>query len=196
VIKYKINLPSYINITEILKRFSMTTAEAKTSLISAEVCAEIDRWLTKYPADRKRSAVLIALRLVQEQNGGWLTTELMDAVAEYLQLAKIAVYEVASFYSMYEHKPVGKYKIAVCNSLPCMLRGSENIIHHLEKRLCIKEGETTPDGRYTLKEAECLAACVNAPMLQINFRDIHEDLTVEKVDAMLADIDSKEASRG
>lgn len=162
------------------------------SLISQPVRAEIDRWLTKYPPDRKRSAVLIALRLVQEQNGGWLSVELMDAVADYLDLAKIAVYEVVSFYSMYETKPVGKHKIAVCNSISCMLNGSEQILHHLENSLNIKVGETTTDGLFTLKEVECLAACVGAPMLQLDDRAYHEHLTKEKLDQLLDEIRQKE----
>lgn len=162
------------------------------SLISASAREEIDRWLTKYPPDRKRSAVLISLRLVQQQNGGWLTVPLMDAVAEYLDLPKIAVYEVASFYSMFETKPVGKHKIAVCNSISCMLNGSEKIIEHIEQRLDIKVGETTADKLFTLKEAECLAACVCAPVLQLDDRQYYENLTLKQVDQLLEEIVAKE----
>lgn len=165
-------------------------------LISAEVRNKIDKWLEKYPPDQKRSGVLYALREVQEQNGGWLTIELMDAVADYLGLPKIAVYEVVSFYAMYEQEPIGRYKIGVCNSISCMLCGSEKIIEHLEKRLSIKVGETTADGLFTLKEAECLAACAGGPMLQINDRDYHEFLTVEKVDKIIDALARKEVKHG
>ncbi len=164
------------------------------TLILEPVRKQIDEWLKKYPPEHKRSAVLMALRLVQEQNGGWLTEELMNAVADYLQLPNIAVYEVATFYSMYDLQPVGRHKIKVCTTLPCMLCGSENIIEHLEKRLGIKMGETTADGRYTLYPVECLAACIKAPVMQIDDREYHEQLTPEKVDEILDAIDRKEMS--
>ncbi len=157
-------------------------------LLSAESRADIERWITKYPADRKSSAVMAALRIAQEQNGGWLTTELMDAVAEYLEMEPMAVYEVATFYSMYELKPVGKHKICICTNISCMLCGSDGVVDHLEKRLGIKLGETTEDGRFTLKEVECLGACVNAPMFSIG-RDYYEKLTPEKIDAILDKLD-------
>ena len=157
---------------------------------------EIDRWLLKYPADQKRSALLIALRLVQEDNGGWLSTELMDAVAEYLELPKAAVYEVATFYKMYDLKPVGRHKIAVCHSISCLLNGSEKILAHLEHRLGIKPGETTADGLFTLKAVECLAACVCAPAMQIDDRCYHENLTPEKVDAILDTMKKAESEDG
>jgi NADH-quinone oxidoreductase subunit E len=155
-------------------------------LISTAAKQEIDQWLTKYPPDQKRSALLIALRLVQEEHGGWLTTQHMDAVAEYLDLPKIAVYEVATFYKMYNLKPVGKNRIAVCNNISCMLNGSANIIEHLEDKLGIKAGETTEDGCFTLKETECLAACVHAPVLQVNDKDYYENLTLDKIDTLIA----------
>ena len=156
------------------------------NLISSVAQKEIDHWLTKYPADRHRSALLIALRLVQEENRGWLTTAHMDAVAEYLHLPTIAVYEVATFYKMYNLKPVGKHRIAVCNNISCMLNGSQEIIEHLEDRLGIKAGETTEDGCFTLKETECLAACVQAPVLQVYDKDYYENLTLDKIDALIA----------
>lgn len=170
--------------------------DSKIELISENSRREIDRWLKKYPADQKRSAVLTALKLVQEENGGWVTEELMDAVAEYLELPKIAVYEVATFYSMYDLHPVGQHKISVCNSISCMLRGSDKIIHHLEKRLNVKVGGTTTDGKYTLKEAECLAACGGAPVLQVDQKTYHENLTVEKVDEILNRLENEEISHG
>jgi len=159
-------------------------------MITPTTQAEIDRWLTKYPPDKKRSALLIALRLVQEDNGGWLSVDAMDAVADYLDLPKTAVYEVATFYKMYDLKPVGRHKIAVCNSISCMLNGSEKILAHLEDKLDIKPGETTADGCYTLKEVECLAACVHAPVLQVDDRTYHEKLTLEKIDALLDQLKS------
>jgi len=168
----------------------------KTTKISPTTQAEIDRWLTKYPPDRKRSALLIALRLVQEDNGGWLSTESMDAVAEYLELPKTAVYEVATFYKMYDLKPVGRHKIAVCNSISCLLNGSEKMLKRLEYKLGVKPGETTPDGFCTLKEVECLAACVHAPVLQIDDRAYHENLTLEKIDALLNELKQTEAKHG
>ena len=159
-------------------------AEGNIELLTAESRADIDRWVAKYPADRKESAVMAALRIAQDQNGGWLTTELMDAIATYLDMPPIAVYEVATFYSMYELDPVGKHKINICTNISCMLRGSDEVVAHLENRLGIKLGETSADGKFTLKEVECLGACVNAPMLQIG-REYHEHLTTEKLDAII-----------
>lgn len=159
-------------------------AQADIELLSAASRAEIDRWIVKYPPERRQSAVMAALRIAQEQNGGWLNQELMDAVATYLGMAPIAVYEVATFYSMYELEPVGRHKICVCTNISCMLRGSEEVVAHLENRLGIKLGETTADGRFTLKEVECLGACVNAPVLQIA-KQYHEQLTPEVLDSIL-----------
>lgn len=157
----------------------------KSDLLSAHARAEIDHWLTRYPADRKQSAVLAALREVQHENGGYLTTELMDAVADYLDLPPIAVYEVASFYSMFELKPVGRHCIAVCTNISCMLRGSDTVLSYIERKLGIKLGESTPDGKFYLKkEEECLAACCGAPMMQVD-HVYHENLTPEKVDRIL-----------
>jgi NADH-quinone oxidoreductase subunit E len=152
-------------------------------LLSSEVRAAIDQWVAKYPPERKQSAVMAALRIVQEKHG-WLTTELMDAVADYLEMPPIAVYEVATFYSMYDLKPVGKHKVCVCTNISCLLNGAERVVEHLEQKLGIKAGETTADGRYTLKEVECLGACVNAPMMQVD-KEYHENLTPEKVDEIL-----------
>ena len=161
------------------------TTQAPSDLINVESKQDIDHWLAKYPEDQKQSAVMAALRIVQDQNGGWLTLELMDAVADYLDMDKIHVYEVATFYSMYEHKPVGKHKICVCTNLSCMSCGSGKIVEHLEEKLHIKLGETTEDKQFTLKEVECLGACSGAPMFQIG-EHYYENLTPEKIDEILA----------
>lgn len=158
--------------------------QSQLHLISDESRREIDRWIAKYPADQKQSAVMAALRIIQDQNRGYLTEELMDAVAEYLEMQPIAVYEVASFYSMYELKPVGKHKLCVCTNISCMLCGSDDVVAHLKQRLGIGLGETTKDGRFTLKEVECLGACVNAPVLQVGDR-YYEKLTIEKIDELI-----------
>ncbi|HPF59518.1 MAG TPA: NADH-quinone oxidoreductase subunit NuoE [Candidatus Competibacteraceae bacterium] len=157
----------------------------KSDQLSAHARAEIDHWLTRYPANQKQSAVLAALREVQHENGGYLTTELMDAVADYLDMPPIAVYEVASFYSMFELKPVGRHNISVCTNISCMLRGGDAILAHLERKLGIKLGESTMDGKFYLKrEEECLAACCGAPMMQVD-HVYYEHLTPEKVDQVL-----------
>ena len=158
--------------------------EANNELINASSREEIDHWVAKFPAEQKQSAVMAALRIVQDQHGGWLTTELMDAVALYLDMDKIHVYEVATFYSMYEHKPVGKHKICVCTNISCMICGSGEIVEHLEEKLKIKLGETTEDNRITLKEVECLGACSGAPMMQIG-ENYYENLDAEKIDTIL-----------
>lgn len=154
--------------------------------LSAHARAVIDEWVAKYPPERKQSAVLAALREVQHENHGYLTTELMDAVAAYLELPRIAVYEVASFYSMFETKKVGHHSISVCTNISCMLRGGEDILAHVERKLGIRAGESTPDGKVYLKpEEECLAACCGAPMMMVD-HVYHENLTPEKVDEILA----------
>ena len=157
--------------------------------LSKHAREEIDRWLKKYPANQKQSAVLAALREVQHENQGYLTTELMDAVADYLGMPKIAVYEVASFYSMLETKPVGRHSISVCTNISCMLRGADDIVRHIENKLGIKTGESTNDGKFYLKEEEeCLAACCGGPMLMID-HVYHENLTDAKVDEILDNLD-------
>ena len=158
---------------------------AGTSALSEHTRHEIDGWIAKFPAGKQRSALLAALRAAQHQNQGYLTTPLMDAVAEYLSLPPIQVYEVASFYSMFETKPAGRLHVSVCTNIACMLCGSDKIVEHIEKRLGIKTGESTPDGKYFLKrEEECLAACNNAPMMMID-HVYYENLTPEKVDQVL-----------
>jgi len=145
----------------------------------------IDAALTKYPPDQKRSAVLTALHEAQHDNHGHLTTVLMDAVAEHLGLANVQVYEVASFYSMFETSPCGRHSVSVCKNISCMLRGADEIVAHIEQKYGVKLGESTKDGRFVLKqEEECLAACAGAPMMMVD-HVYHEDLTIEKVDAIL-----------
>jgi len=162
----------------------MAEENSNTVSLTDAVKAEIDTWVAKYPEGKQSSAVMFALKLAQDQNGGWLTTEFMDAVADYLSMDKIAVYEVATFYSMYEHKPVGKHKICVCTNISCMVCGSSKVVKHLEEKLSIKMGQTTTDNRITLKEVECLGACVGAPMMQIG-ENYYEHLTPEKIDEIL-----------
>jgi len=160
------------------------TASAPGTL-SAHVREEIDHWVAKFPEGRHRSAVIAALHAAQHENGGFLTPELMTAVAEYLKLPPIQVFEVASFYSMFETKPVGRHSISVCTNISCMLRGGEDILAHVEKRLGIKAGHSTPDDKFYLKvEEECLAACCGAPMMMVD-HVYHENLTPQAVDDVL-----------
>ncbi len=161
------------------------TEQAETGLLKPETLAAIDEWLKKYPPEQKRSAVIAALTLAQKQNGGWLSTELMDAVADHLDLPRVWVYEVANFYSMLDTRPTGRHKVSICNNISCMLRGADAIVAHVERKLGIQRGETTPDGRITLvMEEECLAACCGAPMMVVDGH-YHENLTPEKVDEIL-----------
>ncbi len=158
-------------------------ATSLAELISAEALAEIDRWIAKYPPEQRQSAVIQTLHIVQDQHG-WLSNELMDAVAQYLGMRRIAVYEVATFYTMFNLKPCGRHTIEVCTNISCMLRGSGDIVRHLEKKCGVRLGQTTPDGRFTIKEVECLAACGGAPMFQIG-KTYYENLTPQKVDEIL-----------
>lgn len=167
----------------------MTTETAQNSLLSAHAIEEIEHWKAKFPDGKQQSALLSALQIVQHENNGFLTTELMDAIADYLNLSKIAVYEVASFYSMYELKEVGRHNIAICTNISCMLMGSDKIVEYIENKLGIKTGESTEDGKYFLKcEEECLAACSSGPMMQVN-HVYHTDLTPEKIDKILDALD-------
>jgi NADH-quinone oxidoreductase subunit E len=157
-----------------------------SAALSQHVREEIDHWVAKFPPDRKRSAVIAALHAVQHEKG-YLPQKSMDAVAEYLGLPPIQVYEVATFYSMFETRPTGRHHISVCTNISCMLCGGEDILGHIQKRLGIKVGESTPDGRFYLKqEEECLAACNGAPMMMVN-HVYFENLTPDKVDRILAD---------
>jgi NADH-quinone oxidoreductase subunit E len=163
----------------------MNTMSETENILSAHAREEIDALLKRYPAEQKKSALLGALNIVQHENQGYLTKELMQAVADYLGLAEIEVYEVASFYSMYELKPVARHNVAVCTNISCMLMGSQSIVDHVQNKLGIKLGESTQDGRiYLKKEEECLAACAGGPMMQVD-HVYYENLTPEKVDAIL-----------
>jgi NADH-quinone oxidoreductase subunit E len=164
-------------------------SEPYRGILSEHARHEIDHWLTKFPPDQKRSAVLAALREVQHENHGYLTVELMDAVAQYLGLEPIDVYEVATFYSMFETKPVGRHSVSVCTNISCMLRGADEIVSHVEKKLGVRLGESTPDGKFYLKpEEECLAGCCGAPMMQVD-HVYHEHLTPARVDQILDALD-------
>ena len=159
------------------------------TLLSEHVREEIEHWTARFPEDRQRSAVIGALHAVQHENDGYLTPELMDAVAEYLELPNLHVYEVATFYSMFQTKPVGRHTVAICTNVSCMLRGAEEIVEHVENRLGVKLGESTGDGRIYLKrEEECLAACCGAPMMMVNHK-YYENLTREQVDEILDGLD-------
>ena len=151
--------------------------------VSEEELTQIDMWIAKYPEDQKQSAVMQALMIVQEASG-YLSEASMDAVADYLSMPRIAVYEVASFYSMYQHAPTGRHVINVCTNISCKLRDSSKIVKALSDKLGIELGQTTSDGRFTLRAVECLGACVNAPMMQVD-KQYHECLTVDKLDDVL-----------
>lgn len=164
---------------------SDTRRESKSDLLSAETRAHIDHWLGKFPPEGRQSAVIQGLVAAQHQNGGWVTTDLMDAVADYVDVPRVSVYEVASFYSMIETEPVGRHSVSICKNISCMLRGADELVAHVERRLGCRVGETTADGRIYLKdEEECLAACRCAPMMQVD-HVYYTDLTPEKVDEIL-----------
>lgn len=157
--------------------------------LSQHVRDEIERWKARFPEEGRRSAIIGALHAVQHENGGFLTPALMDRVAEYLELPTVQVYEAANFYSMFQIVPVGRNNVSICTNISCMLRGAEDIVGHVEQRLGIRLGESTPDGRIFLKkEEECLAACCGAPMMMVNHR-YHENLTPERVDEILDALD-------
>ena len=162
---------------------------SESALLSEHVREEIDHWKSRFPEQRQRSAVIGALHAAQHENGGYLTAELMNAVAGYLELPTIQVYEVATFYSMFQTKPVGRHNVAICTNISCMLRGADVVVDHVENKLNIKLGESTPDGRIYLKrEEECLAACCGAPMMMVD-HVYHENLTTDEVDKILEGLD-------
>ena len=160
----------------------------KARVLNEHTRHEIDEWIGRFPTGKHRSAVLSALRFTQEQNNGFLTPELMDGVAEYLRLPPVQVYEVATFYSMFETHPCGRHHVSICTNISCMLNGAEDLVAHCEKKLGIKLGESTPDGRIFLKkEEECLAACTGAPMMMVD-HVFHEYLTPDRVDQVLDEL--------
>ena len=159
-----------------------------TRLLSQESLAQIDREIAKYPPEHKRSAVMGALRIAQTEHL-WLSDALIAEVAEYLEMAPVAVYEVASFYNMYDLKPVGKYKLTVCTNLPCALSGAVTTADYLKQKLGISFGETTPDGRFTLVEGECMGACGSAPVMLVNNHKMCSHMTPAEIDRKLAELD-------
>jgi NADH-quinone oxidoreductase subunit E len=156
-------------------------------LLSPDALARIDAAVAKYPPDQKQSAVMAALTIAQDEKG-WLSTETMDFVAHYLDMPPIAVYEVASFYTMYDLKPVGRHKLTICTNLPCALQGASAAAKHLQDKLGIGFNDTTPDGRITLKEGECLGACGDAPVLLHNNKRMLCAMTPERLDTLLKDL--------
>lgn len=168
---------------------SEQTKTTQAEGLSSHVIEEIDAWRQRFPEDRARSAIIGALHAVQHENHGYVTTPQMDAVADYLGLEPIKVYEVATFYSMFETKKVGRHNVAICTNVSCMLRGADELVSHAEKSLGIKLGESTADGRiYLKKEEECLAACCGAPMMMVDHH-YHENLTPESMQKILDALD-------
>ena len=158
-------------------------------MLSADALKKIDREIAKYPADQRQSAVMAALIIAQDEKG-WLSTETLDFVARYLGMAPVAVYEVATFYNMYNLKPVGKYKLTVCTCLPCGLQGSLDAADHLQRRLGIGFNETTADGRFTLREGECMGACAMSPVVLVNNKRMCDYMSMEKLDALIDELGS------
>ena len=157
-------------------------------MLTTESIQSIDREVAKYPADQKQSAVMAALAIAQEELG-WLPSEAIEFVANYLGMAPMAAYEVASFYNMYDLKPVGKHKLTVCTNLPCMLSGGVDAGEYLKKKLGIEFNETTPDGKFTLKEGECMGACGDAPVMLVNNRRMCSCMQPEQIDKLLAELE-------
>lgn len=156
-------------------------------MLSAESIEKIEYELGKYPKDRRQAAVMSALRIVQMERG-WLSKESISEVAKYLRIPEIAALEVATFYNMYELEPVGEHKITICTNISCMLRGSDEIVEHLQHKLGVGFNEVTPDGKFCLKEGECMGCCGGAPLLHVNNSQMHEFLTTEKVDALINEL--------
>jgi NADH-quinone oxidoreductase subunit E len=157
-------------------------------MLTPESLKRIDREIAKYPAEQKQSASMAALAIAQEEQG-WLSTEAIEFVANYLGMPPIAAYEVASFYNMYDLKPVGKYKLTVCTNLPCMLSGGVDAGEYLKQKLGIGYNETTPDGKITLKEGECMGACGDAPVVIVNNRKMCSWMHPEQIDKLLAELE-------
>ncbi len=158
-------------------------------MLSSQSKQLIDHEIAKYPADQKQSAVMSALRIAQDEHG-WLSQDVMNSVAAYLGMTSIAVYEVATFYEMYNLKPAGRHKITVCTNLPCALSGATELCDNLKRRLGIGFNEVTPDGEFSLREGQCFGACGDAPVLLVNNHDMHSFMDEEKVDALLKELKS------
>ena len=167
----------------------MNAAELKqeSAVLSAESMGRMDKAIAKYPADQRQSAVMAALTIAQTEKG-WLSTETMDFVAQYLGMPAIAVYEAASFYGMYDLQPVGRHKVTICTNLPCALSGATVAAEHLKKKLGVGFGETTADGQFTLKEGECLGACGDAPVCLHNDKSMVSFMTPDKLDAWIEEL--------
>ncbi|MCL4799617.1 MAG: NADH-quinone oxidoreductase subunit NuoE [Burkholderiales bacterium] len=156
-------------------------------MLSQEALSRVDRELAKFPPDQRRSAVIAALAIAQEEQGH-LSTEVMDFVARHLGMPPVAVYEVASFYTMFDREPVGTHKLCVCTNLPCALRGAVEALEHLKRRLGIEVNQTTPDGKFTLREGECFGACGDAPVVIRNNKEMLSFMTPERIDRLLAEL--------
>lgn len=165
----------------------MNAVPQPSRLLSPAALAKIDREIAKYPPEHRQSAVMAALAIAQDERG-WISKELIEAVAEYLRMPPIAVYEVATFYAMYNTAPVGRHKITVCTNLPCALSGGNRAARHLQQQLGIGFNETTTDGEFTLKEGECMGACGDAPVLLVNNKRMESFMTDEKLDALIAEL--------
>lgn len=174
---------------------TVTSSNGAPFSYSPEALAEVQGLMKKYPEGRQVSAILRALHIAQEENGGWLSLAALNHVAEILQVAPIQVYEVASFYSMYNLQPVGKYVLEVCHTGPCAIEGAERLIAYIQQKLDIKTGQTTADGLFTLKEVECLGACGYAPMMQVG-EFYHEHLTEDKMDRFFEDCRAGKINKG
>ena len=156
-------------------------------MLTTDSLQKIDREIAKYPPEGKQSAVMMALIIAQDEKG-WLSSETMDYVAKYLGMPSVAVYEVATFYTMYNLKPTGRYKLTLCTCLPCGLQGALGAADHLRRKLGIDFNETTPDGRFTLKEGECMGACAMAPVLLVNNKKMHDYMSNEKLDRLIQEL--------
>ena len=159
-----------------------------TDILSPDAIARIDAWIAKFPADRKRAAVLSALRIAQEENDNYLSEPVMKAVADYLEIPRIAVYEVATFYTMFNLEKPGRHVVSLCTNVSCMLAGSDRLLQVFREQYGIGPGETSADGRITLKEVECMAACGGAPMCEVG-RQYHENLTPDTLTTLLEGLD-------
>ena len=158
-----------------------------TSMLSSESMQAVNRWIAKYPTERKRSAIIPVLTIIQDELG-YLSREAMDAAADYLEIPRIAAYEVATFYSMFRLQPCGRHLVSLCTNVSCMMAGSERLKQWFKDELGIEPGQTTEDGRITLQEVECMAACGGAPMLEVD-KQYHENLTIEKMAELIRNLD-------